>query len=123
MSLGEFDEAVAEMKRAAETAAVNRYIARMGLVCVLLRAGRRAEAVKVLDEVMSEPVSTYKSPTAQAMVKFDLELPDEAFSLLERAVSEHDTFLLYLRGFPWFADYSSDPRWAAIENKIRPSGD
>ncbi len=115
--LGEFDEAIKEAKRASETQGPHSF-AKLGLASIYARAGKREQAVKLLEEIQSDTFGDYKSPTLVAMVKFGLGENDEAFSWLERAYQEHDLGLLYFREFPWCSEYRSDPRWLVIERKM-----
>src|SRR6266702_8981768 len=115
--LGEFDEAIKEAKRASETQGPHSF-AKLGLASIYARAGKREQAVKLLEEIQSDTFGDYKSPTLVSMVKFGLGENDEAFSWLERAYQEHDLGLLYFREFPWCSEYRSDPRWLVIERKM-----
>jgi len=121
-TLGEHDEAVAEMKKAAGAVGRDWYGARIGLVSIMIRAGRREEALKVLEEVKSETASYYRSPTVDAMISFDLGSPDESLSYIKKAISEHDSFLLYLRYTPWFASYRTEAWWPEIDREIANLG-
>ena len=115
--VGDFDQAVQDAKKAAEFPGTVG-LAKLNLASIYARAGERAQAVKLLEEIQSNTSGEYKSPTFVAMVKFGLGDNDEAFSWLQKAYQEHDGFVLYFRQFPWFAEYRTDPRWLEIERKM-----
>ncbi len=115
--LGEFDEAIEEAKKAAETPEPPS-MAGLILASIYARAGKRQQAVELLEQIQSVTSGDYKSPTFVAIVKFDLGENDEAFSWLERAYREHDGFLLYFKQFPWCSEYRSDTRWLEIERRM-----
>jgi adenylate cyclase len=117
-SLGAVEEAVSEMKKASQTSKGGLYISDLGLACILLRAGRKEEALSVIKKADEDSASLYKSPALQSMVKFDLGDVDSGYDLLDRAVRERDNFLFYFKGFPWYAQYREHPRWKAIEEKL-----
>ncbi len=117
--VGELDRAIAEMTKAAETGgAGSSSYPRMALAELYAIAGRKEQAVKIVDEVQSEKSGLYKSPALLAEVKLELGEEDEAYRLLERAYLEHDGALGYFRLFPRLAKYRSDPRWLEIERKM-----
>lgn len=115
--LGEYDQAVEEAKRGREMFG-QQSPPKLNLASIYARAGKREEAVKLLEEVQSASAKSYVPPTFVAMVKFELGERDEAIGWLERAYREHDEILLYFREFPWLAKFRSDPRWLEIERKM-----
>ncbi len=114
---GDLDRAIEDAKKAAELEG-NVGLGRLNLASIFARAGKREEAVKLLEKVQSDKSGDYQSPSFVAAVKFGLGENDEAFSWLERAYLEHDGFLLYFREFPWWAEYRKDHRWSEIERKM-----
>jgi adenylate cyclase len=114
---GDLDQALEDAKKAAELQG-NLGQGRMNLAAMYARAGKREEAIKLLEGIQSDTSGDYQSPTLVAAIKFGLGQNDEAFNWLERAYQEHDGFLLYFRQFPWCAEYRNDSRWLAIERKI-----
>ena len=116
-ALGELDQAVNEARKAKEMLG-SQNNPKLNLASISARAGRRDEAVKLLQEVLSDPSRGHISPTFVAMVKFELGEREEAVSWLERAYREHDGILLYFRRFPWLAKFRSDPHWLEIERKM-----
>jgi TolB-like protein/Tfp pilus assembly protein PilF len=116
-SVGEYDQAIEEAKKAVELSGRN-YYPMTALASLYLRAGNREPAIRLLEEIQSDSSGRYKSPTQLAMIKFELGEGDEAIRLLQRAYQEHDSALLYFQELPWLAKYRSDPRWLEIERKM-----
>jgi adenylate cyclase len=114
--VGDFDQAIVDAEKAVELQ--ENSLTRLNLASIYARAGRREQAVKLLEEIQSDTSGDYKSPTVIAIVKFGLGENDDAFSWLERAYREHDGFLLYFREFPWCTEYRTDTRWLEIERKM-----
>ena len=113
---GEPDLAVKAADRAVSAGDAGAGGSRMTLAWLYAVTGQRELARKMLDEMLA--TSGYKSPTLTAIVRFGLGENDEAFALLEKALQEHENFLVYFREFPWLAEYRADPRWAEIERKM-----
>jgi len=115
--VGDFDQAIEEAKKSAETQG-NAGLGKMSLAAIYARAGRREQATKLLEEIQTTPSGDYVSPAWVALVKFSLGENDEAFGWLNKAYQEHDGFLHDFREFPWCAEYRTDPRWLEIERKM-----
>jgi class 3 adenylate cyclase/tetratricopeptide (TPR) repeat protein len=79
-------------------------------------AGRKAEAAKVLDEVVAEK-QAYYSPCSVGIALLSLGREGEAFEWMERAFAERDSSILYFRSVPAYDRYSASPRWAELEMK------
>jgi len=118
--LGQFDQAIEEAKKVTGKTGY-RTIGKLNLGSIYARAGKREQAIKLLEEAQAEPSGDYRSPVFVAMLKFDIGENDEAFKWLERAYQDHDGYLLYFREFPWCKEYRSDPRWLVIERKMNLS--
>jgi TolB-like protein/class 3 adenylate cyclase len=118
MSTGQMDEAISEMRKSVALAGGDVYAAKMGLACVLLRSGKREEALGLIKEVESDPSIAYRSPGITAMVRIDQGDLEGAFLLLRKALSEQDGFLLYFKEMPQYAEFRKDPRWAEIGEAI-----
>jgi len=81
-------------------------------------AGRRAEALQLLDELKRRQQKGYV-PTA-AFVNAYLGLGDneQAFAWLERAYKEHSMILQYIRVHPFFDPLRGDPRLADLVRRV-----
>ena len=69
--------------------------------------GRSREARQMIGEVKAQPVLV-------APVYAALGDKDEAFRILQKAVNEHNSFLVYLKEDPPFENLHSDPRWKTL---------
>ncbi len=114
---GQPDEAIPVLERA--LALSDRNPAVIGvLVRAYAHAGRRADALRLLDELKRRQQKGYV-PTA-AFVNAYLGLGDneQAFAWLERAYKEHSTILMYIRVHPFFDPLRGDPRLADLVRRV-----
>jgi len=114
---GQPDEAIPVLEKA--LALSDRNPAVIGvLVRAYAHAGRRADALRLLDELKRRQQKGYV-PTA-AFVNAYLGLGDneQAFAWLERAYKEHSTILMYIRVHPFFDPLRGDPRLADLVRRV-----
>ena len=84
---GQLDEAIATFERAVRASSEVPYT--IGLLGnALARAGRRNEAIQQLARLRTRSESRYVPAVALAYVHAGLDQRDEAFALLERALSQ-----------------------------------
>jgi len=108
-----FDEAITTLERAASLS--NRSSAVLGvLVHAYARAGRRAEALRVLDELNRRRNSGYVPPAAFLNAYLGLGDKEQAFTWLERSAEEHSNIVQFLKSHPFFDLIRNDPRYAAF---------
>ncbi len=81
----------------------------LGLVYGL--AGRRGEAIKVLNELLELNERRYVTPAALANVYIGLGDKDQAFVWLEKAFRERSYYIAFLKVFPIVDPLRSDPRF------------
>ena len=113
---GQPDEAIKVLEKALGT---NRTPAVMGiLVRAYAHAGRREEALRLLDELKQRQRSTYV-PTA-AFVNAYLGLGDneQALAWLERAYQEQSNILQLIKVHPYFDPLREDPRFKGLVHKV-----
>jgi serine/threonine-protein kinase len=113
---GQPDEAIKVLEKALGT---NRTPAVMGiLVRAYAHAGRREEALRLLDELKQRQRSTYV-PTA-AFVNAYLGLGDneQALAWLERAYLEQSNILQLIKVHPYFDPLREDPRFKDLVHKV-----
>jgi TolB-like protein/DNA-binding winged helix-turn-helix (wHTH) protein/Tfp pilus assembly protein PilF len=79
------------------------------------RAGKRAEAKKIIEQLHRRP---NMSPTSIAIVYAGLGDKNRAFALLERAFKEHDDSLIYVRSQTFFDPLRSEPRFQALLRRM-----
>jgi TolB-like protein/tetratricopeptide (TPR) repeat protein len=114
---GQPDEAIPVLEKA--LALSDRNPAVIGvLVRAYAHAGRRADALRLLDELKRRQRKGYV-PTA-AFVNAYLGLGDneQAFAWLERAYKEHSTILMYIKVHPFFDPLRGDPRLADLVRRV-----
>ena len=114
---GQPDEAIPVLEKALALSERNPAVIGV-LVRAYAHAGRRAEALRLLDELKRRQQKGYV-PTA-AFVNAYLGLGDneQAFAWLERAYKEHSMILQYIRVHPFFDPLRGDPRLADLVRRI-----
>lgn len=113
----QFDEAVmAAEKAVALSERTPGALGILGLVYGL--AGRKADATKILNELLELNKRRYVTPAALANVYVGLGDMDQAFVWLEKAYQERSNYLAYLKVFPLLDPVRSDPRYADLVHRI-----
>jgi TolB-like protein/DNA-binding winged helix-turn-helix (wHTH) protein/Flp pilus assembly protein TadD len=114
------EQAVAKFRRAVEvtkdTPFNSFYLAALGHAYAL--AGNRPEAGKVLKTLLDRGKKSYVSPFDLALVHAALGEKDEAFALLDKAIAERSTFLVYTKWEPRLDPLRSDPRFKHVLKQI-----
>ena len=83
-------------------------------------AGRRTEALKILDELKVESGKRYVPPNYLATVYAGLGRTDAAFQLLEQALKQRTPSLVYLNRHDALSEVlRSDPRWQPFIERLR----
>jgi TolB-like protein/DNA-binding winged helix-turn-helix (wHTH) protein/Tfp pilus assembly protein PilF len=117
LKLGRTDEALAEHQEA-----VHRSPGSAGYLCTLANAlgltGRRAEALRVLDEIRGGSGPRYVSPYDLALVYAGLDDKERAFEQLERAYLERQSSMRQLRIDERLAPLAADPRFEALARRV-----
>jgi serine/threonine-protein kinase len=115
---GAYEEAIAAFERGVEITQGNHslYIGFLG--GALARAGRRADAERVLAELTERASREYVPPFDRALVLTPLGRTDEALTALERAYEERNALLWYRIRFPMFDPLRSEPRWQALAARL-----
>ncbi len=116
---GMYNEAIAEYRKAPGLNS-DPYL-RAVLARSLARAGQRAEAVKIVDEILSERASRYVPSNAIALALAALGEKDKAFVWLEKDVAERASRPAQYSTNPIWDDLRHDPRFAALIRKIEGS--
>lgn len=81
-------------------------------------AGRRAEAVVLLDEVLSIARTTYVSPVSLYGVYFNLGDPDSAFAWVDKALDERSNGAACIAVDRYFDEVRDDPRYRQIVKRV-----
>lgn len=107
----QYDEAITALERAASLS--DRSSAVLGvLVHAYGEAGRRAEALQVLDELYRRRKQGYVPPAAFLNAYLGLGDKEQAFIWMERAAEERSNIMQFLRVHPFFDPLRNDPRFA-----------
>jgi eukaryotic-like serine/threonine-protein kinase len=81
-------------------------------------AGKKAEALAILHELLQRSSQQYVSPYSIALVYVGLEQNDEALQWLDKAYAERSVRLINIAVHPRFAGLRTDPRFAALVQRI-----
>jgi TolB-like protein/Tfp pilus assembly protein PilF/predicted Ser/Thr protein kinase len=114
---GKQDEAVAEGRRAVEVSGGGIEY-RAYLAYHLARTGGKEEAEEILREIDELSRERHVSPILFAAIYTGLEMSDEAFTWLNRAVDERSSGVIYLRMDPTFRSLRPDPRFEKLMARI-----
>ncbi len=80
--------------------------------------GKRAAALKVLDELQEQSQHRYVSPYLIALIHTGLSNKDQAFIWLEKAYEDRSVNLMYLKVEPILDPLRSDPRYADLMRRM-----
>ena len=89
-----------------------------GLAMAYARAGRRTEAVRLIDELRQRQKTTYVPPAIFVYPYLELGDYDQAFAFLERAYREQANILMFLRVSPFFDPVRNDPRFKDLLRRV-----
>jgi TolB-like protein/DNA-binding winged helix-turn-helix (wHTH) protein/Tfp pilus assembly protein PilF len=107
-------------------AAVERCVVRSGRAPLLLAslasvyglAGRKREAVKLIDELKEGSRQHHISASLFTEAYIGLGEKDEAMTWLERAYEEHDQWMVYIKSYPGWDALRSEPRFQALVRRM-----
>jgi tetratricopeptide (TPR) repeat protein len=113
----EFDEAIDVLERAGAISKQPPGI--LGsLAYTYGRAGRRPEALRMLDRLTRQRETAYVPPAAFVLAYVGLGEHDRAFTWLERAYEDHSTLMILLRVSPELDPLRDDPRFADLLRRV-----
>jgi serine/threonine protein kinase/tetratricopeptide (TPR) repeat protein len=112
-------EAIAEMQKAVTLSGGNRayYLGQLGNAYAV--SGRRAEALKILNELMELSRQKYISPTIFAIVYIGLGEKDQVFAWLEKAYEERSGMPTEFMVEPIFDSLRSDHRFQELLRRMK----
>ena len=113
---GRTDDALAAIERALAPLRYPEWLAEYARV--LLQAGRRGDADRVLDELSQQPESGTPYPEQEAHRAIILGEPDRAFAILERAIERKSLGMLWLGVDPRVDPLRRDPRFTTLLSRI-----
>ena len=97
MANGNHDEAVEAFQKSMSLGDNQMALAKLG--CAYALAGKRDEALKILDELFEMRARQYAAPFNIARVYAGLGDNDNAFAWMEKAIEEHDADLVFLKRY------------------------
>jgi len=113
---GQPDEAITVLEKALGP---DRNPAVMGmLVRAYAHAGRRREALRLLDELKRRQQTSYVAPTPFVDAYLGLGDNEQALAWLERAYQEQSNILMLIKVYPNFDPLRSDPRFVDLVHRV-----
>lgn len=82
------------------------------------KAGKRAEAMQILDELTALANCKYVAPHFFAGIHIGLGDYDRAIEYLEKSSEEHSHWLIYLHIDPSMDELRSDPRFQDLLKRV-----
>jgi TolB-like protein/DNA-binding winged helix-turn-helix (wHTH) protein/Tfp pilus assembly protein PilF len=114
---GQFAEAVAAAEKAVQLS--ERAPGALGILGLAYGlAGRKAEALKIVNELLELNKTRYVTPAALVNVYLGLDDKEQAFVWLEKAFQERSNYVAYLKVFPIVDPIRSDRRFADLVGKV-----
>ena len=115
---GKLEEALHEMQKVREIVGPDNAFGIQGLGYVYAKAGKRDEAVKILNRLIELSRQGFTRSTQIAQVYLGLGEMDKTFEWLEKSYEEQNNQLGYLKVVSVWDDLRSDPRYHALLKKI-----
>ena len=118
---GDFGLAIPELRKAVELSHGTALMT-SALANVYARSGNKAEAERLLGDLISESKRQYVSPYYFAVVYVGLGKPEEAINWLEKAFADRSNGLVFLKVEPELDSLRSNPRFVALQRKLNFPG-
>lgn len=114
---GDLDEALAAFRRAIELSLPRiRILGSLGRTLAI--AGKKDEALQILNELEGIATERYVSPFELALVNLALGRMDEGFERLAKACQDHCYDLVPIKVDPRFDSIAKDPRFIALTRQM-----
>jgi TolB-like protein/Tfp pilus assembly protein PilF len=114
---GQPDEAIPVLEKALALSERNPAVIGV-LVRAYAHAGRRTEALGLLDELKRRQQTGYVPSAAFVNAYLGIGDNEQTFSWLERAYKEHSPILQYIKVHPFFDPLRGDPRLADLVRRV-----
>lgn len=111
--------AVSTLERLYSNSSQNKWMAAAALGYAYGKAGRFADANKIIQELDEVAKERPVPPQEKAIIYLGMGEMDKAFQQLEASYSEHFSSLAYLTTDPLYEDLQSDPRYAELARRMR----
>jgi tetratricopeptide (TPR) repeat protein/tRNA A-37 threonylcarbamoyl transferase component Bud32 len=115
---GAVDDATREFERSVDIAGELQPFALAAMGCTLAASGRKSEASSLRDDLSAYARRMDISPFYGAVVSAALGDAPDALEALERAVEEHDSWMLALKVHPWLDSLRRERGFAALVAKV-----
>jgi serine/threonine protein kinase/TolB-like protein/Flp pilus assembly protein TadD len=114
---GKYEESIAAYKQAVSLMGrTSQLVGELGYTYAV--SGKRADALKMLDELKEMSARQYVSPLYFAFVHIGLGDKEQAFVHLEQAYQERSTWLMWIKVDPRFDPLRSEPRFAELLRRM-----
>ena len=113
---GDYEEAIEDYKKAAKLDDSPLIMAALGHTYVM--AGRRDEALNVLEEMKQLAASRHVSSYHFAIIQAALGEKDEAFERLEKSYDAREEALVWLKVDPRLDTMRTDPRFIDLQRRV-----
>jgi TolB-like protein/Flp pilus assembly protein TadD len=114
---GKYNDAIAELQKAVSLAPQSTLV-KSELGYAYAKAGKREDALRVIDELRQSPGERRVSPFHLALVHIGLGENERAIELLNKAYDERAERLVWLRADPRFDPLRLDPRFNDLLARI-----
>jgi TolB-like protein/DNA-binding winged helix-turn-helix (wHTH) protein/Tfp pilus assembly protein PilF len=114
---GNFGLAIPELRKAVELSHGTPLMT-SALANAYARSGNKAEAERLLADLITESKRQYVSPYYFAVVYVGLGKPEEAIDWLEKAFADRSNGLVFLKVEPELDDLRSNPRFVVLQQKL-----
>ncbi len=113
---GMFDRSVEAFQTAEKLD--NAPMIRGALAHALSRAGRKAEAQHVIDELLGESKNRYVTPAALVVAYSGFGDQEKAFAWLEKSYASHDEGIMFIKSHPMFDPLRAEPRYKEMLKRL-----
>ena len=114
---GQFEDAIVAAQKAVDLS--QRSPGALGVLGLAYGlGGHKAEANKILNELLKLNESRYVTPAAMVNVYIGLGDKDQAFAWLEKAYQERSNYVAYLKVFPIVDPLRSDRRFSELIRRV-----
>ena len=119
-SKGQMPQAISALEKSWQGSPENLQGRGFGMLAsVYARAGRKADAMRLLDSAIAQSKRAHVSPCSVAIVYIGLGNHDRAFEWLEKAYVERDHSMVSLKIEPAYHPLRGDPRFVALLRRMK----